>query len=266
VSATTVDARRRAGMHPRFRDRRIAVKRDAGRRRLRRVAWLGALASIIVAGYLVTRSPLLDLDHVQVVGLAHTDEAGVRAAGGLHPGEPMTDLDIDRARTAIAALPWVDTVDVARHWPGTVTVKVTERRAVAALEVDASSWLVLDATGRVLETRAVRPDDLAVLSAVGAPAAVPGETVPAAMPGLALAGYITPDLRAWFVDVVTNPDGTLDADLQSHIRVSFGSQAHLSDKMIGLATVLTRVDLKDLDHIDLQVPNSPVLTRRTTSA
>jgi cell division protein FtsQ len=241
------------------------VKRDAGRRRLRRVAWLGALLSLIVVGYLVTRSRLLDLDHVDIVGLAHTDEAVVRAAGGLHPGEPMTDLDIDRARSAIAALPWVDTVDVARHWPGTVTVKVTERRAVAALEVDASSWLVLDATGRVLETRSTRPDDLAVLSGVGAQA-VPGETVPAALPGLALAGYITPDLRAWFVDVVTNPDGTLEADLQSHIRVSFGSQAHLSDKMIGLATVLTRVDLKDLDHIDLQVPNSPVLTRRTTSA
>jgi cell division protein FtsQ len=162
-------------------------------------------------------------------------------------------------------LPWVDTVDVTRHWPGTVTVTVTERRAVAALEVDTGSWLVLDATGRVLETRSVRPDDLAVLTAVGARAG-PGETVPAALPGLALAGYITPDLRAWFVDVVTNADGTLEADLQSHIRVSFGSQAHLSDKMIGLATVLTRVDLKDLDHIDLQVPNSPVLTRRTTSA
>ena len=162
-------------------------------------------------------------------------------------------------------MPWIDTASVTRRWPGTVDVVVTERRAVAALTIDTANWLVLDASGRVLETRSARPTDLAVLAPLGA-AAGPGETVAAALPGLALAGYITPDLRAWFIEVMVNPDGTLEARLQNSIRVTFGSQAHLADKMIGLATVLTRVDLKDLDHIDLEVPNSPVLTRRTTRA
>lgn len=265
MSTAAPNTAKRTAMHPRFRARRIEVKRDAGRRRLRRLVALGVLAALIVAGYLVTRSPLLDLDHVRVAGLAHTDEATLLAAGGLRAGQPMTDLDIDRARRAISALPWVDTVAIDRHWPGTVTVSIAERRAVAALTVDAGQWLVLDATGRVLETRTSRPADLAALAGVGVTAA-PGESVPAALPGLALAGYITPDLRLWFIEVVTNPDGSLDAVLQNSIRVSFGSQAHLSDKMIGLATVLTRVDLTDLDHIDLQVPNSPVLTRRRSKA
>ena len=124
---------------------------------------------------------------------------------------------------------------------------------------------MLDATGRVLATRTSRPADLAVLAGVGA-TAEPGQIVPAALPGVALAGYVTADLRPWILDVVINPDGTLDATLQNNIRASFGSQAHLADKMIGLATVLTRVDLTDLEHIDLQVPNSPVLTRRTSKA
>ena len=177
----------------------------------------------------------------------------------------MTNLDIDSARRAISSLPWIDTVAIDRHWPGTVTVTVVERRAVAALTVDASHWLVLDATGRVLETRTSRPTDLAVLAGVGVTAA-PGESVAATLPGLALAGYITADLRPWFIEILTNPDGSLDAALQNSIRVSFGSQAHLSDKIIGLATVLTRVDLTDLEYIDLQVPNSPVLTRRTSKA
>ena len=265
MSTSVAAPAKRSAIHPRFRARRIEVKRHAGRRRLRRVVALGVLLAIITAGYFVTRSPILDLDHVRVAGVARTDEAAVLAAGGLHAGQPMTDLDIDRARHAIAALPWIDTVTVTRHWPGTVEVVVSERRAVAALNVDPTTWLVLDATGRVLATQAGRPADLAVLADVGAVAA-PGEIVPAALPGLALAGYITPDLRAWFIDVVTNPDGTLAARLRNNIGVAFGSQAHLADKMIGLATVLTRVDLKDLDHIDLEVPNSPVLTRRTPSA
>ncbi len=265
MSTSAANTAKRSAMHPRFRARRIKVKRDAGRRRLRRLVALGVLAALMVCAYVVTRSPLLDLDHVRVTGLAHTDEATLLAAGGLRTGQPMTDLDIDNARHKISALPWVDTVAIDRHWPGTVSVAVTERRAVAALTVDAANWLVLDATGRVLEARSSRPTDLVVLAGVGVTAA-PGETVPAALPGLALAGYVTADLRPWIIEVVTNPDGTLEAVLQNDIRVSFGSQAHLADKMIGLATVLTRVDLTDLQHIDLQVPNSPVLTRRTSKA
>jgi cell division protein FtsQ len=265
MSTAAASASKRTAMHPRFRARRIEVKRDAGRRRLRRVVALGILAALIVSGYLVTRSPLLDLDHVRVVGITHTDAAALAAAGGLRTGQPMTDIDIDQARHRIRALPWVDTVAIHRHWPGSVTVTVTERRAVAALAVDGTRWLVLDGTGRVLETRSSRPTDLAVLATLGVDAA-PGETVPAALPGLALAGYVTADLRPWILEVVVNPDGTLEAQLQNDIRASFGSQAHLADKIIGLATVLTRVDLTDLEHIDLQVPSSPVLTRRTGKA
>lgn len=265
MSSATVITPRRSVIHPRFRARRIEVKRDAGRRRLRRLVALGVLVALLVIAYGVTRSPLLDLDHVRITGTAHTDPAAAIAAAGLRTGQPMTDVDIDRARRAIEALPWVDTVSITRHWPGTVAVAVTERRGVAALKLDEGTWLLLDPTGRVLETRTTAPADLAVLTGVAATAG-PGETVPEALPGIALAGYITADLRAWFVEVVVNPDATLDAKLHNGIRVSFGSQAHLADKMIGLATVLTRVDLKDLDHVDLQVPNSPVLTRRGFSA
>lgn len=265
MSTAAANSSKRSPMHPRFHARRIKVKRDAGRRRLRRLVALGVLAAVIAASYLLTRSPLLDLDHVRVAGLSHTDEAALLTAGGLSAGQPMTDLDIERATRRISALPWVDTVSIDRQWPGTVEVSVVERRAVAALAVDAGQWLVLDATARVLETRTSRPADLAVLAGLGVVAS-PGGSVPAALPGLALAGYVTPDLRPWFIEVVTNPDGTLDAALQNNIRASFGSQAHLADKMIGLATVLTRVDLTDLEHIDLQVPNSPVLTRRTSKA
>ena len=267
MSTAAVDSTsRRSAIHPRFRARRIEVKRDAGRRRLRRLGALGVLVVLLIVAYGLTRSPLLDLDQVEVAGLEHTDTAELLRVGGLERGQPMTDIDIDRARHAIAAMPWVDSVAVERHWPGTVSVAVTERRAVAALATDdPATWLVLDATGRVLETRPTRPTDLAVLAAIGE-RADPGATLADALPGLSLAGYVTPDLRAWFVEIITNADATLDARLQRGITVTFGSQAHLSDKMIGLATVLTRVDLTDLSHIDVQVANSPVLTRRRASA
>lgn len=266
MSTTTVEPTTgRSVIHPRFRARRIEVRRDAGRRRLRRLGALGVVLVLLGLGYGLTRSPLLDLDHVEVAGVEHTDPTLLLRAGRLDLGQPMTDIDIDRARAAIAALPWVDTVSIRRHWPGTLQVDVTERRAVAALTVEGGHWLVLDASGRVLEDRTTRPTDLAVLAPVGS-VAEPGSTIPDALAAISLAGYVTPDLRAWFTEIVTDPDGALEARLANGITAIFGPPTHLSDKMIGLATVLTRVDLKDLARIDLQVANSPVLTRRTASA
>lgn len=265
MSTTTADRTSgRSAIHPRFRARRIEVKRDAGRRRLRRLGAIGVVLALLTVAYLVTRSPLLDLDRVDVTGLEHTDRQMLLATGSLDLGQPMTDIDIDRARARIAALPWVDTVSIHRHWPNTLEVEVTERRAVAALTVE-GGWLVLDPTGRVLETRAARPTDLTVIAPTGA-TSEPGGSVGAVLPAISLAGYVTPDLRPWFIDIVLNADGGLDARLATGITVVFGSPVHLADKMIGLATVLTRVDLKDVDRIDLQVANSPVLTRRTSSA
>jgi cell division protein FtsQ len=265
VSSATSPSARRAQIHPRFRARRIKVRRDQGRRRLRRLGALAALVALLGVGYGVTRSPLLDLDRVAVTGAVQTDEQTLLEAGGLRLGTPMTDLDIDRARSAIARLAWVDTVQIRRSWPSAVEVTVTERRAVVALHVDAATWLVLDATGRVLETRTQRPVDLVVIGDLGVQAQ-PGETVPAALGGVTLAGYVTTDLRSWFVEILIQPDATIEATLHQGIRVSFGTQARLSEKVISLATVLTRVDLRDLEHIDLQVPTSPVLTRRAASA
>jgi cell division protein FtsQ len=265
MTTTAVSRPRTTAIHPRFRARRIAVKRDEGRKRLRRLVTLGVLVGVIAVAYLLTRSPLLDLDEVRIEGATNTAASEVIAAGGLQTGRPMTDLDIDRARAVIATLPWVDSVQVSRSWPGAVEVRITERRAIAALATDDGSWLVLDPTGRVLESRVDRPTHLPALASVGA-TAEPGASIAAAQPALALAGYLTADLRAWFVSVMTNPDGSIEADLASGIHVRFGSQAHLADKTIGLATVLTRVDLKDLERIDLTVPNSPVLTRRGRTA
>src|SRR5205807_544626 len=134
----------------RIRDRRIAVRRDEGRRRLRLLLAVLTLSAAILLGWAATRSPLLNVDHVRLVGAQHTDLEQVLAATGLRRGAAMIDLDESHLAAKVAGLPWVAAARVHRSWPGSVTIAVTERAPVAAVPAAAGGWALVDDTGRVL--------------------------------------------------------------------------------------------------------------------
>jgi cell division protein FtsQ len=236
------------------------VQRDEGRRRLRRVLVLALVTATVLGGYLLTRSPLLDVDRVRVLGSTRVPEEAVVAMSGITDGDPMTGVALGDVHDAVAAMPWVDTVRVERRWPGTIEIRITERVPAAAMQAADGSWSIADGTGRVLEHVLAPPPELPVV-VLRDGALDPGARQPGIAGALEVVHLLTPDLRAWLVAVQPAEDGTVDLLLQDDIRVELGSLAHLSDKLGDLATTLTRVDLTDLEVIDLRVVHTPVLTR-----
>ena len=139
----------RLRIDPRFRQRRIQIKREEGRRRLR---LLIGVTSALVACLLIfgaVKSPLLVVRHVRVFGAVNTPVAAVVQATGLGSRPHMIDVNAGRIARLAARLPWVDRVSVRRHWPATIEVDVTERVAVATIGTAGATMLV-DRTGRVL--------------------------------------------------------------------------------------------------------------------
>src|SRR5690349_15588924 len=139
-----------------MRARRIAVQRGHGRKRLQRLVDLGLLVAVAAGFALALRSPLLDVGEIQVTGAEHTDPAAVRAALGVKTGEPLMDVDLHAAGTAVAALPWVKAVELHRGVDGVVTVEISERTPVAVAG-PAGHEVVVDGDGVVLgPARAVK--------------------------------------------------------------------------------------------------------------
>ncbi len=138
-------------MEPRIYRRRVEVRRQEGRHRLRVLVTISTVVVTACAGWGLTRSPLLDLDRIEVVGASHVTAQQVRAASGLGLGEALTDVDGARAARAIGALPWVQRAVVARHWPSRVTIRITERSAVAAAAAGLDRFALVDKSGQVLE-------------------------------------------------------------------------------------------------------------------
>lgn len=248
---------RLVAVHPRMRRRRLAVQRDAGRRRLQRAAAALAIVAALLGAYVVSQTPLLDVDRVEVGGAERTAPGDVRAALGAEPGDPMAGVDTGAASRRVEELPWVDEATVRRRWPNTVQVRVTERRPVAVLDVVAGRSALIDGEGRVLAIGDELPDGLVALEGVDGPIAV-GEQIDADAED---ALVLTEALVARLPGAVAAISVDLQAELVAGGIVRFGSVDDLDDKLVALETVLAHVDVACLDALDVRVPRSPALTR-----
>jgi cell division protein FtsQ len=245
-----------------MRARRAEVVRGVNRRRVRRLkAVLGVVCAIVWA-LVALRSPLLDVDRVQVVGAERIPVADVTRAAGNGPGTPLIDVDLAGARAAVAALPWVDEVRVTRSWPGTIRIVVTERHEVATVRAGrsdgANGWALLDADGRVLAVTAAQPDL----------PALPGERHVA--PGrvlddddqraLAVLGDLPTPLRSATETTDDGADG-LELVLDDGFRVVLGDGEDLVAKAEAAIAVRQHAETAGgACRIDVRVPTAPVLT------
>lgn len=253
-------------MDPRFRRRRVELRRQEGRRRFRVLIGITTVTALGVGGWAATGSTLLDLNRIVVVGSVHTAPADARFASGLRLGQRLLDVDDGVAARGVQALPWVDHVSVSRRWSGEVRIQVVERRPVAFTVSQGGNAALVDGGGRVLDWVDVPPPDLAALA--GLPPAGPAGSslTPAGMATLTVAVALPPELRGRTAGVSPAGDHDVDINLSfdgrpSESVVRLGPPENLDTKFDAVRTVLARVDLHDLAVLDVRRPDSPVLTR-----
>ena len=248
-------------MDPRVAGRRAEVGRAAGRKRLGVLLTLLSLSLLTAAVLFVAHSSLLSARHVRISGNVMTPAQEILAASGLETHPPLIDVSISRVVAGIDKLPWIERVRVARDWPDSVSITVTERNPVAVLVLSPRRAAVLDATGRVLEFAASVPKNLVPIAAPGDPVSAgawlgpPGATlarVAAAVPASVLSSIAELKESALGVEVA----------LRSGAVADLGRATGLAAKMVALATLLQTptVVLGPRSSIDLRVPEAPVVT------
>ncbi len=271
----------RVGVDPRIRQRRIEVRRRQGRRRLAVLTGLLVVAGLAAGAWGVLHSGLTDLDRIEVRGAARTDPARVVEASGLVRGQALVSLAPAATATAVEDLPWVATARVARDWPATVVITVTERVPAAAV-LDGDGWVLVDDRGRVLERTDALPPGLVVVESATPPGA-PGTTFARSPALVAVARQIPAALRPAVAAVRLGGPGEegpgeegpgedgagrggITLGLSGGGEAWLGSADGLDAKLRAVATVLARVDTAGLAVLDVRIPESPVVTRATSTS
>ena len=226
--------------------------------------WTVLVAVVVgVGGFAATRSELLDVDEVQVVltGDGPLTAAEVVEVAGVSTGAPMVTVDLDALAARVRGLAYAAEVVVERDWPSTVRVWVVARLPVVSAVEPKGRIALLDAGGIVLE-HVARTDPLLPTIRVDR-FGEPGSLVARIDPLLHAAEAVSPDLGAWILALSPAGHG-VRAEMVGGVMVDLGLGEDYVDEMRSLATVLTWVELRCLESINVSIPQNPVVVRSTT--
>lgn len=229
------------------------------RRRLRLLLVSVVFVLVVAGGWQITRSPLLDVDRVELRGARHTVAAEVLGVAGLGDGAFMSSVDETAAARRVAGLPWVRSARVRRQWPNTVVVTVRERTPVASVS-RLGKWALVDAEGRVLAIAAAPwPGTPRIEGVPRVPP--PGRRLgPGGRAAVRVARALPPTMAERLTAVLAR--GT-DVDLQLRsATVRLGAAERVHEKLVTLETLLARADLQSVSVIDVRAPASPILIRK----
>jgi cell division protein FtsQ len=134
-------------------------------------AYLGGQVPVIAQT--VTSRLGFAIDQVKVSGHRQTSEIDVLERLGLDGWTSTIGFDAEAARARIAGLPWVESVEVRKIYPGTLQVAIVERRAFAVWQ-RGTDLSVIERSGHVIVPySAARDATLPLVIGVGAPEAAP---------------------------------------------------------------------------------------------
>jgi cell division protein FtsQ len=134
----------------------------------------GALTfSAVVAGSsfglyrYVSSTPRFAIKKIVVDGVSHRTEEEIARRGGVVTGKNVFTLDLEVARRAILADPWVESASVTRKLPSTVSINVVEREAAALVAISGSLYLATRGGEVFKRVEPGDPTDFVLITGVG---------------------------------------------------------------------------------------------------
>lgn len=224
----------------RFRLRRIAVRRQEGRRRLRWFTIVGLVVGAGVIILLLLTSPILSVRKVDVEGVVYADPDLVAAVVDSVQGEPILTVDLDAAEKKLLTISWVRLARVSMHLPARVTIEIVERSPIAFFRSVDGFNRVIDRDGRVLDVIEGDPTDYTPMIGTG-PNISAGQTVEQPFLGAAqLINALPADLQARLLTVTVSPEGEVSLALTNDVEVLFGRPDDFQVKLVGVVNEIKR--------------------------
>jgi cell division protein FtsQ len=211
------------------------------------------VAGAVAAGrFALLHMARFQVSEIEVYGAAEPRAAQVRLATGVTAGTALLAVDTDAAaRRVSAVVPQVGRVEVTRGWPGTLTVTVTERTAVAVAASGTGPMLV-DATGLAYEPAGRPPPALPRLAVARVAPGDPGTSA-----ALATLAALPPSVRQRVEVVEVSGPSSVTLRLAGGKQVRWGSPDDSARKAAVLEVLLSQRG----DSYDVSAPDLPTVRR-----
>jgi cell division protein FtsQ len=227
--------------------------RSERRRRWRRIA-LAVLAVAVAAAlvWMIWFSSVLATRHVEVAGRTTLKQAQVLRAADVPLGRPLARVDVAAIEGRIAALERVDTVDVSRSWPRTLSIKIVERETIVWATID-GEVRGIDRHGLDYRSYSSGPKGKLEAKISAVPADDRLETSESIVKVVELITAKDPGLRKQMQSVTAASKDSIELDLTDGRTVMWGSRADGERKL----TVLDSLIDIEASRYDVSAPDQP---------
>jgi cell division septal protein FtsQ len=253
----------RTRIDPRISQRRTAVTREQGRKRLR-IVMAGLIGTVLLAGAwaVLYHTPLFAARAITVTGETHETAAQIVQQAGLASHPALIDVNAAGVAQSIEQMPWVRSASVLVHWPDGVRIVVHEETPRLAMTEPGGKVAVLSTDGRVLEVLAASATPPGLIT-FGGPAAAgaAGSTLGTADDvGLDVASTLPPSFVAQVTGVTVEKGGWVQLSMTTPILIDVGTATELPQKYEDISSVLSGASLHNGDVIDVSVPDAVTVT------
>lgn len=237
---------------------RLAELAGAVRGRRLVVTVIAAAVAIAAASLLVSRSSLLHLRHLEVVGTSSLTRVEVVRLAALSSATNVLWFDPGAVERRLESDPWVATATVSRRLPGTIRISVVERSPVAMIR-DERGFTLLAADGVALSTVEADPA-LPEIVVVAGSSARSGIAQAQAAAATAIAGLDGGRRPAVVRAVVWR--GALTVELDGGTRVEFGEPIGIEAKVAAARRMLrwATAQRASVASVNVIAPDSPTAT------
>ena len=186
---------------------------------------------------------------VDVMGEGRLNEADVRAAIGIYPGEYFFGADLERAQIRTESLPWVDRAVVRRLWPNRIVVQLVETKPYALWQQNGQFSLVSAKGEEITKYEDVRSMPKGLKTLIGEDAPKHATVIEAA-----LEDY--PDIWSRTESLVHMRGQRWDLYLNGGVKVKL-PEANVDEALRRLADLQSRTQILDREVavIDLRLPD-----------
>ena len=226
------------------------------RRRWIRVA-VGVLvvAAVGVLVWLVWFSSVLAVRDVEVAGRTTLKQAQVLRVAQVPQGRPLARVDVEAIEQRVSSLDRVDTVEVGRSWPHTISISIVERKSVVWARVD-GQIRGIDRNGIAFRTYESPPKGLLEATIDVTEARARLQTSESLTAVVALIGRKDPALRRQVESVTAASKDSIELKLTKGRTVVWGSRDDGRRKL----QVLTPLLRLEASRYDVSAPDQPTTT------
>jgi cell division protein FtsQ len=226
--------------------RRPGRKGGRGGRKKAVVLTLATAAIVAVAVWALLGSTLLVVRSVTVTGADAVPRAEVLRAAGIAPGTPLIRVDTAAVARRVERITQVESAQVSRDWPDSVTIVIQARTPVLAVP-SGGGFALVDRFGVVVSHAATRPPGMVLLDTAANPDSLRGS--PAVRAAVTVLHELPPRILR-LVRAVTAPSaGAVTLDLRGGVTVLWGgtdrAAAKAAELEILMRTKASSYDLSD---------------------